>query len=89
MILLGDYVIKRSKILIYSIGLGSLVANSFVLYITFLWAYFFNDYVFSIRINALGEAHIEFVLLPISIILGLYASFVLFKQMLKGIQKES
>jgi len=89
MILLGDSVIQRSKILIYSIGLGSLAANSVVLYITFLWAYFFNDYVFSTRINALGEAHIEFVVLPISIILGLYASFGLFKQMLKGIQKEA
>jgi len=80
MILLGDIAIKRSKILIYSIGLGSLAANSVVLYITFLWAYFFNDYVFSTR---------EFVVLPISIILGLYASFSLFKQMLKGIQKEA
>ena len=89
MILLGDSVIQRSKILIYSIGLGCLAANSVVLYITFLWAYFFNDYVFSTRINALGEAHIEFVVLPISIILGLYASFSLFKQMLKGIQKEA
>jgi len=51
MILLGDIAIKRSKILIYSIGLGSLAANSVVLYITFLWAYFFNDYVFSTRIK--------------------------------------
>ena len=71
-------------------GVGVLFCSvSVILYITFLWAYFFNDYVFSTRINAFGEAHIEFVVLPISIILGLYASFVLFKQMLKGIQKEA
>ena len=64
------------------------MANSVVLYVTFLWAYFFNGYVFSTQINAFGEAHIEFVILPVSIILGLYASFGLFKQMLKGTQSE-
>lgn len=85
--LLGDS-IQRSKVLIYGIGLGCLVSNSIVLYITFLWAYFFNGYVFAAQINAFGEAHIEFIMLPISIILGLYASFSLFKQMLKSTQSK-
>jgi len=75
--------------LICGIGLGCLVSNSIVLYITFLWAYFFNGYVFATQINAFGEAHVEFILLPISIILGFYASFSLFNQMLKGTQSET
>jgi len=74
--------------LICGIGLGCLVSNSIVLYATFLWAYFFNGYVFAAQINAFGEAHIEFIMLPISIILGLYASFSLFKQMLKSTQSK-
>jgi hypothetical protein len=70
--------------MIYSIGLGFLIANNIVLYLTFLWAYFFNDYVFSTNINAFGEANFEFVILPISIILGVYACFSLFKQSLNN-----
>jgi len=54
-------------------GIACLVANSVILYITFLWAYLFNDYTLSVSINSIGEAHIEFILLPTTIILGLYS----------------
>jgi len=43
-----------------------------VLYITFLHAYFFNDYVFSAHINQYGEAHIELIVLGISLVIGIY-----------------
>jgi len=74
---------SKTKTLLCGIGLTCLLANSLVLYISFLWAYFSNDYVFSARINDFGEAHFEFILLPITIILGLYAIINLFKLMPK------
>jgi len=57
-----------------------LIANSIVLYITFLFAYFSNNYVFSININSYGEAYLEFIVLPISLVVGLYSVVNLFKQ---------
>ena len=74
---------SQPKVLLCGIGITCLIANSIVLYISFLWAYFSNDYVFSARINDLGEAHFEFVLLPVTIILGLYAVVNLFRHMPK------
>jgi len=73
--------ISQSKVLLCGIGLTCLISNSIVLYVSFLWAYFSNDYVFSVRINDFGEAHIEFFLLPLTILLGLYSIIVLFKNM--------
>ena len=57
-----------------------MIANSIVLYITFLFAYFSNNYVFSININSYGEAYLEFIVLPISLVVGLYSVVNLFKQ---------
>ena len=71
--------ISQLNVLLCGIGITCLLVNSIVLYITFLWAYFSNNYVFSTNINSLGEAHIEFILLPLTIILGIYASIYLFK----------
>jgi hypothetical protein len=74
---------SKSKLLLCGIGITCLIANSVVLYISFLWAYFSNDYVFSARINDFGEAHLEFILLPLTIILGVYAVLILFRQIPK------
>ena len=63
--------LKQKKLLISVIGVAALIANSVVLYITFLWAYFTNDYTVTAKINTIGEVHMEFILLPISIILGI------------------
>ena len=41
---------------------------SMVLVVTFLWAYLFNNNVFSVSINLLGEAHLEFVMLVFMIV---------------------
>ena len=76
---------SQSKILLCGIGLTCLIANSIVLYVSFLWAYFSNNYVFSARINDFGEAHFEFVLLPLTIILGLYATVILFRYLPKQV----
>ncbi|MBN2603947.1 MAG: hypothetical protein JXA91_07450 [Candidatus Thermoplasmatota archaeon] len=74
------------NILVYILGLGFLVANSIVLYITFLWAYFFNDFVFSASINKFGEAHVEFIILPLTIIIGTYASYKMLKSIIEKAQ---
>jgi len=74
---------SQPKVLLCGIGITCLIANSVVLYISFLWAYFSNDYIFSARINDFGEAHFEFILLPLTIILGLYAAVNLFRHMPK------
>ena len=47
----------------YIIALGL----SLALFIPFLWAYFFNNYWFTVSINDYGEADIELLLLCISI----------------------
>ena len=69
------------KTLFTIIGLACLVSNSFVLYIAFLWAYFYNNYIFIAKINDFGEAHLEFIILPASIALGVYAMINFFKYM--------
>ena len=72
---------SQIKVLLCGIGLTCLISNSIVLYASFLWAYFSNDFVFSVKINDFGEAHIEFILLPLTITLGLYACIMLFRFM--------
>lgn len=77
---------SQSKIILCGIGLTCLIANSIVLYISFLWAYFSNNYVFSARINDFGEAHFEFILLPVTLILGAYGVVNLFKYVPKKVK---
>jgi len=69
------------KLLVYSIGLCCLIANNIVLLISFLWAYFFNDYIFIANINKFGEAHLELIILPVSLLLGIYAIFGILNQL--------
>jgi len=64
---------RRTKLVLYSVGLACLLANNIVLYLTFLYAYLGNNYQFSAHINMFGEAHLEFILLPLSLGLGMYA----------------
>jgi len=66
-------------VLIIAFGVGSLIANSVVLYATFLFAYLSNSGAVTISVNNFGEAPIEFLLIPISLVLGIYAIFSLFK----------
>jgi len=80
---------SQLKILLCGIGLTCLISNSIVLYVSFLWAYFSNDFVFSFRINDFGEAHIEFILLPLTIVLGFYSFIVLFKNITRKTSAKS
>jgi len=75
-----DTLFSRRQILLIAFGIASLIANSIVLYITFLLAYFSNGYVFSVNINTYGEAHLEFIIIPLSLVIGIYSVFSLFKQ---------
>lgn len=54
------------------IGIIVLLANSVTLYITFLFAYFNNGKIM-VHINNYGEANLELILIPVTIILGIYA----------------
>ena len=72
---------KELKNLLTVIGLACLISDSLVLYIVFLWAYLVNDYTFVATINNFGEAHVEFILIPTTIILGLYSIYNLSKNM--------
>ncbi|MFH1013880.1 MAG: hypothetical protein V1769_05170 [Thermoplasmatota archaeon] len=49
-----------------------LAANNVVLYVTFLHAYFINNFTFSAHINQFGEAHIELIILGLSLLIGIY-----------------
>jgi hypothetical protein len=62
------------KLGFYLMGIFVLLANSFVLYVSFLHAYFFNDYLFSVHINSFGEAHIELVLLTFILAISFVSS---------------
>jgi hypothetical protein len=74
--------VKRSKVLIYSIGICCLIANSIVLYITFLSAYFSDGQAITITVNNFSESYIEFILIPLSLIIGMYTLFSLFRNVL-------
>ncbi len=62
---------EKNKTALYLFSLFILISNSIVLYVSFLYAYFFNDYQFSVHINLLGEAYIELIFLTVSVILAI------------------
>ena len=69
----GNLVIdKRRVVALY--GLLWILFNTFLLYYVFLRAYF-HDYKILIRVNHYNEAAIEFVILPVATITGLYAVY--------------
>jgi len=63
---------SKTKKLITIIGLGCLLSHTLILYIIFLEAYFMNDFKAVLEINRFGEANIEFIIMPITVILGFY-----------------
>lgn len=62
----------KPKTIAYAIGLGSLLWFSVMVYYTFLRAYFNGNYKTTVWVNGIGEAHFEFVLLPICLVFGVY-----------------
>jgi len=67
----------RVKNIIISIGIACLISNSVVLFYTFFIAYL-NNYQVLVNINNFGEAHFEFIFIPISIVLGIYSIISLY-----------
>lgn len=64
------------------IGIALCIANSCVMFITFLYA-FCNDGYFAIQINLYSEALPELILIPISVILATYGAIRYFKEVVK------
>ena len=74
-ILLSLKVRDKKKILLFSSCILGF-ALSLILFITFLWAYFFNDCTFAVSINFFGEAHIELVLLTMVMLFLAYSVYI-------------
>jgi len=79
----------KTKTLLAIMGIGCLLAHSIVILITFLYAYFYNNYIFIANINGIGEAHFELILIPITIILGMYGILYVFKKLVTDPAKEA
>ena len=73
---------RRSQAILIGIGVASLISHSIVLFITFILAYF-QGYKIIIDINKFGEAHLEIIIIPITIALGIYSVYILFKSVSK------
>jgi len=61
------------------VGYGLMMVSMVVMMLTFYYAYFFNDMVFSVSINSFGEAHLESFLLPVVFCFGLFGLYQSFK----------
>jgi len=75
---------RRLQTLILGIGVASLISHSIVLFITFLLAYF-QGYKIIIDINKYGEAHLELIVIPVTLAIGIYSVYILFKSVFKKI----
>jgi hypothetical protein len=71
---------KNIKRLLQILGVGCLLSHSVVLYIMFLKAWF-NDYRTLINVNVIGEAGVEFVVIPFTIMLGVYGLYGLVRNL--------
>ena len=68
----------KIKELLKILGVGVLFSHSIVLYTTFLTAYF-NGHRVMVYVNRSGEANIEFIIMPITLVLGLWALYCMYK----------
>ena len=71
---------RRQTKMIRIIGYGLSITIQTIMYITFLYAYFINDMQFAITINTYNEAHIELILLPITMIISIVGYHKMIKQ---------
>ena len=67
------------KKLLIAMGIAGFISQNILLYFTFLTAYFNSEYRVTILINKYNEAHVEFVLIPIFFVLGVWAVHQLLK----------
>ncbi len=85
MTVIKNYISNKKKILIL-IGISTLIANSLILYFTFLVA-FFNGHSTRITINNYNEMYVEFFFIPITITIGLWSLWFLLKSFTENINK--
>lgn len=78
---------RRLQAIIVGIGVASLISHSIVLFITFLFAYF-QGYKLIIDINKFGEAQLELIIIPVTITMGIYSVYILFKSVSKKMPSE-
>ena len=76
----GDYMRYRQILMVF--GIFSMLGNSILLYYTFLRAYFHNG-VTIICIDKYNEAHIEFILLPMCLVVSICATIVVVRAYLQ------
>jgi len=75
--------IRPYKIIPLAVGMGGTFGCAITMYLTFLHAYFNGSYSTKITINTVGEAHLEFVLIPVCLILSIWGYIFMFKHMEK------
>ena len=76
--------LRAKKQVISLLGYGWGAGLSIIMLITFLQAYFGNDYRFAIDINSFGEAHIELIALMIVIPTVCYGFYLQYKELKKN-----
>lgn len=59
------------KNIIAILGLSMCMSNSFILFVTFLYAFTNGGYI-CITINTYNEALLELIIIPIAIVMGTY-----------------
>lgn len=62
------------------LGIFFLLGHSFVMYVCFLTAFFSQSFSARILINEFNEAYVEFIIFPITIGIGIYAIYNIYKR---------
>ena len=78
-----DRYVDKNRTKIHVAGLFVLVYETILLYGTFLMAYFHKTKSVTVMVDNIGEAHFEFVVLPLFIIFGLWVVYDVIKREVK------
>ena len=73
---------QSHKNLLLIFGISSVVGHSFLVYTTFIMAWF-SDMDVVVDINHFGEAYFEFFFFPVSVIVGVWTCYTLMKYYLE------
>jgi len=73
---------QKSSVWVF-VGYSLMMVSMLVMMLTFYYAYFFNDMVFSVTINSFGEAHLEAVLICIMLVFGLFGFYSSYCMLMK------
>ena len=73
--------ITGCKPYIYIVGFVAVIYCAFLFYLTFLKAFFNENFAVTVLVNPIGEAHFEFILFPLAITIGLWVAYDSFKNL--------